>query len=141
MHSGELHPQDVGRIPIIRLADNLVVSIQFSLSDRLVAQLKDDVTHAIDSSGALGLVIDVSGVDLMDSYISRTIRDIALVARLMGVLTVICGVSPLVAITLVEMGVDLKVVRSALNLDAALELLQDLRREAATRSTGQDTSA
>ena len=115
---------DETRIPIIRLRGNLVVTIQVALSDRLVTQLMDDVTRNIDQTGARGLVIDVSGIDVMDSYISRTIRDIGLVARLMGVTAVICGLDPTIAMTLVEMDMDIKGVHTELNLESALTLLE-----------------
>jgi rsbT antagonist protein RsbS len=114
---------DVSRIPIIKLRDVLIVSIQVALSDRLVLQLKDDITARIDRTQARGLVIDVSGIDVMDSYISRAIRDIGLVARLMGVQTVISGLDPMIAMTLVEMGLELKGVRTALELESALRML------------------
>ena len=114
---------DAARIPIIKLRDVLIVSIQVALSDRVVMQLKDDITARIEHSQARGLVIDVSGIDVMDSYISRTIRDIGMVARLMGVQTVISGLDPMIAMTLVEMGLELKGVRTALDLESALRLL------------------
>jgi len=114
---------EIARIPIIKLYENLIVSIQVALSDQLVMQIKDDITEEIERTGARGLVIDVSGIDVMDSYISRAIRDIGLMARLMGVRTVICGMDPMIAMTLVEMGLDLTGAQSALNLESALELL------------------
>lgn len=114
---------DIARIPIIKLYGNLIVSIQVSLSDHLVMQLKDDITAAIDRTNCRGLIIDLSGIDLMDSYISRAIRDIGLVARLMGVDTVLSSMDPLIAMTLVEMDMDLAGVRSALNLESAIEML------------------
>ena len=110
------------RIPIIKLYDSLIVSVQVSLSDRLVGSLKDDITEQIERTGAHSLIIDVSGVDVMDSYISRAVRDIGLIARLMGTETVISGLDPMVAMTLVDMGMDLEGVRTALNLESALEL-------------------
>jgi rsbT antagonist protein RsbS len=112
------------RIPIIKLHGNLIVSIQIALSDKLVMRLKDDISAEIERTGARGLIIDVSGIDIMDSYISRTIRDIGLIARLMGVRTVISGMNPMIALTLVEMGLDLKDVRATLNLETAVELLR-----------------
>jgi len=114
---------EIVRIPIIRLYDNLIVSVQVSLSDRLVVQLKDDITETIERTGARGLVIDLSGIDMMDSYISKALRDIGLIAKLMGVKTVISGVAPMIAMTLTEMGLDLKGVRTALSLEGALETL------------------
>lgn len=110
-------------IPIIRLFGNLIVPIQVTLSDALVARLVSDVTGLIERQPVTGLIIDVSGVDLMDSHISRGIRDLAMMARLMGVDTVMCGLRPDVVTTLVEMGLDIPGVLSALNLERALELL------------------
>ena len=111
------------RIPIIKLYRNLIVPIQVALSDRLVAALKDDVAERIKDSDATGLVIDVSGVDILDSFISRALRDTALIARLMGVRTVISGLDPMMALSLVEMGMNLEEVDTALNLESAVELL------------------
>ncbi len=111
------------RIPIIKLHGKLIVSIQMALSDRLVMQLKDDITSRIERVKTTGLIIDVSGIDVMDSYISRALRDMGLIAKLMGVRTVISGLDPMIAMTLVEMGLDLKGVSSALNLETAIELL------------------
>lgn len=113
----------LSKIPIIKLHGNLIVSIQIALSDELVMQLRDDITAEIERTAARGLVIDVSGIDVMDSYISRAIRDISLIARLMGVRTVISGMDPMIAMTLVEMGMDLKGVSTELNLENALDLL------------------
>jgi rsbT antagonist protein RsbS len=121
---------DDGKIPIIKLYGNLVVPIQVALSDRLVARLKDDVSNEIEARAPWGLVIDVSGVDIMDSYITRTIRDIALIARLMGVRTVLSGMAPMIAMTLVEMGMELAGVATELNLELALERLRRERTEA-----------
>ncbi len=125
---------DTFRIPIIKLHDKLIVSIQMALSDRLVMQLKDDITTRIERVNITGLIIDVSGIDVMDSYISRALRDMGLIARLMGVRTVISGLDPMIAMTLVEMGLDLKGVSSALNLETAIELLD--RKPAKTRGKG-----
>ena len=111
------------RIPIIKLHGKLIVSIQMALSDRLVMQLKDDITSRIERVKTTGLIIDVSGIDVMDSYISRALRDMGLIAKLMGVRTVISGLDPMIAMTLVEMGLDLKGVSSALNLETTIELL------------------
>jgi rsbT antagonist protein RsbS len=112
------------RIPIINLHSNLIVPIQGSLGDNVLAQLQDDVTHRIETDGAMGLVIDVSGVTLLDSFMTRSIRDLALTARLMGVRTVVSGLGPAVAMTLVEMGLEIPGIRTALNLERALECLQ-----------------
>lgn len=112
------------RIPIIRLYDNLIVSIQFALSDRVVSELKQDVTREIELKGANGLVLDVSGVDLMDSYLTRAVHDLAVIGRWMGVKTVVCGLQPSVAVTLVDMGMDLRGVSTVLNLEKAIAVLR-----------------
>jgi rsbT antagonist protein RsbS len=115
------------RIPIISLHRNLIVPVQGSLGDDVVAQLQEDVTRRIEQNDASGLVIDLSGVDLLDSYMTRGIRDLALTARLMGVHTVVSGLSPAIAITLVEMGLEIPGIETALNLDRAVELLAERR--------------
>jgi rsbT antagonist protein RsbS len=111
------------RIPIIALRDVLVVSIQGALSDRLVEALKNDLSRRIEAGGSRGLAIDVSGVDLMDSYISRVLRDICLIAKLMGIQSVVCGMRPMIALTLIEMGMELEGVAAELNLELALQHL------------------
>ncbi len=110
------------RIPVIHLSGRLLVSIQVEMTDRILERLKEDVASAIDRGGAGGLVIDVAGIETMDSFISRSICDLALIARLMGVPTVLCGIRPAVAITLSEMGIDMRGVPSALDVDEAVAL-------------------
>jgi rsbT antagonist protein RsbS len=112
------------RIPIINLYSNLIVPIQGAIGDVEMTQLTEDVTGRIEKDGARGLVIDVSGVALMDSFITRNIRDLALTARLMGVWTVVSGLQPAVAITLVEMGLEIQGLDTTLNLERALEHLR-----------------
>jgi rsbT antagonist protein RsbS len=114
-------------IPIIRQNDILLVSIQTALSDRLLREFKHDVTHEISTHDARGLVIEVSGVDLFDSFIARSIQEIARTSRLMGVHTVLTGLSAAMAITLVEMGMMLEGVDTALNLELAFRLLEKRR--------------
>ncbi len=114
---------DAVRIPIIKLYDVLIVSIQVALSDPIIIRLKDDIADRIDQTGARALALDVSGIDLMDSYISRVIRDIGLTAKLMGVRTVVCGIEPMIAMALVDMGMGLEGVATALNLESALRML------------------
>jgi len=108
-------------IPIIKLYDIILVSIQIELSDNLVIQLRDDITEEIRNTGANGLIIEVSGIDILDSFIARSIRDIAQIAKLMGVHTILVGLDPDMAITLVEMGLTLSGVSTALNLESAIE--------------------
>jgi rsbT antagonist protein RsbS len=124
------------RIPIINLYANLIVPIQGSLGDNAMAQLTDDVTRRVETDGARGLVIDVSGVALMDSFITRNIRDLALTARLMGVNTVVSGLQPAVAVTLVEMGLEIQGLQTSLNLERALEHLARLHEAEAAELGG-----
>lgn len=122
-------------IPIIKLYDTLIVSIQVEVTDHLVLQLKDDVASAIRAQDVRGLIIEVSGVDIFDSYIARSIRDIAQISSLMGVDTVLAGLDAGMAVTLVEMGMMLDKVRTALNLESALGLFG---RETLSRRSEED---
>ena len=115
--------KETSRIPIIKLHRNLIISIQVAMSDRMVQLLKDDVTEKIEQERPAGVVIDVSGINIMDSYISRAIRDLCIMASLMGVRTAISGIDPMIALTLVEMGIGLEGVRTERDLESALELL------------------
>ena len=117
-----------GRIPIIRLYEDLIVVVQGTLTDRMVNQLKEDIPDALDRHDAQGVVISVAGIDVMDSYVSRMIFDVAVSARLMGVETVVCGINAMIAQTLVQMGMDMGGVPTVRNLERALELLAACRR-------------
>jgi rsbT antagonist protein RsbS len=119
------------RIPIIGLYDDLIVPIQGAIADDVMVALQDDVTRRIQDGNARGLVVDVSGVETLDSFLTRNLRDLALSARLMGVTAVVSGLRPSVAITLVEMGLEIPGVHTALNLERALELLRAVREEEA----------
>lgn len=110
-------------IPIIELYGNLIVSIQIELSDKLVLELKDNIAIEVRKRDVRGLIIEVSGVDIFDSFIARSIRDIAQIVRLMGVRTVLAGLDPGMAVTLVEMGMTMTGVQTALNLEDAIALL------------------
>ncbi|MFC1642359.1 STAS domain-containing protein [Myxococcota bacterium] len=114
---------DSAMIPVIRLYGCLIVSIQVDLTDSMVVALKEDIGTAIERSGARGLLIDVSGMFVMDSYVSRAIQELAQIARLMGVEAVIVGMAPAVATTLVEMSVRQTGVKTALNLERGLEVI------------------
>jgi rsbT antagonist protein RsbS len=130
----------VFRIPIISLYGNLIVPIQGAIGDKAMALLSDDVARAIDSDTARGLVIDVSGIALMDSFVTRNIRDLALTARLMGIPAILSGLQPAVAITLIEMGLDIHGLETTLNLERALERLVQLRAEDETFTHDFDVS-
>ena len=106
----------------------LLVQLNPTLTDGAVRQLRSVVGESLQTRSPRGLVLDLASVDAMDSYITRCIRDLAISARLMGVATVVCGVQPAVADTLVEMGLSLGEVLTALDLDGALRLLRSPRR-------------
>ena len=112
-----------GSIPILRVADNLLVTVQTDLHDAVAEAFQEDLLMAIESSGAAGLLIDVTGLDVVDSYVARVLADTARMARLMGTETVIVGIRPEVAATLVRMGYAMTGVRTALNVDEGLALL------------------
>lgn len=118
---------EVRTIPLIRLFDNLIVSVQVALSDTLLERLVEDITRTIEETPVSGLVLDFSGADVIDSHVTRRIRDLAVTARIMGVDTVVCGLRRAVVISLVEMGLGTPGVATALNLERALELLVEHR--------------
>ena len=115
-------PEDV-RIPIIRLGKNLIVSVQITLEDRQALNLQDDILREIKKGGAEGLIIDISAMQIMDSYIARVLNAIAQNALLMGTPTVVVGMRPAIAITLVVMGMEFKNIKTTANLEDALKLL------------------
>lgn len=110
-------------IPIIRLYGVLLVAIQVELSDALVKSLRGDLGREIQRGDVRGVVLELSGVDTFDTYIARSLRDLAQIAKLMGVKTVITGLDPGIATTLVEMGMQLEGVVTTLSLDDALDRL------------------
>jgi rsbT antagonist protein RsbS len=112
------------RIPILKLRDLLLVSIQVDMHDRLAMQLQDELTAKISETGARGVLIDISSLDIVDSFIGRMIANIAAMARVLDAETVVVGMQPAVAITLVELGLNLPGVRTALNVDKGMALLE-----------------
>jgi rsbT antagonist protein RsbS len=113
----------VDRIPILKLRDLLLVTIQVDMHDRLALQLQDELTSRISETGARGVLIDISSLDIVDSFIGRMIANIAAMARVLDAQTVVVGMQPAVAITLVELGLTLPGVRTALNVDKGMALL------------------
>lgn len=111
------------RIPILRMGDLLLVTIQVDMHDRLAMQLQDDLTERIVSDGAKGVLIDISALDLVDSFIGRMISNTAAMARVLDASTVVVGMQPAVAITLVELGLTLHGVKTALNVEKGMALL------------------
>lgn len=112
-----------GTVPILQVAGVLLVSIQIDLGDTVATALQEDVLSAISRTGSTGLVIDVTGLEMVDSFVARVLVDTGRMARLMGTETVIVGLRPEVAGTLVRMGFDVSEVRAALDIDEGLELL------------------
>src|SRR3954465_13615826 len=105
------------RIPILRMGRLLLVTIQVDMHDRLAMTLQDDLTTRIVQDGATGVLIDISALDIVDSFIGRMISNTAAMARILDARTVLVGMQPAVAITLVELGLTLDGVRTALNMD------------------------
>jgi len=112
------------RIPILRIGDFLLVTIQVDMHDRLVTALQDDLTSRITLTGAHGVLIDISSLDMVDSFIGRMIGNIAAMSRVLDAETVLVGMQPAVAITLVELGLSLTGVRTALDVDKGMSLLK-----------------
>lgn len=112
------------KIPILRMGDYLLVTIQVDMHDRLAISLQDDLTQMISETGAHGVLIDISSLDIVDSFIGRMLANIASMSRVLDAQTVVVGMQPAVAITLVELGLTLSGVRTALNVDAGMELLK-----------------
>ena len=111
------------KIPILRIGRLLLVSIQVDLHDRMAVQLQEDLTEQIVNTGAKGVLIDISALEIVDSFIGRMLNDLASMSRILDAETVVVGMRPAVAITLVELGLDLGGVRTALNVERGMELL------------------
>ena len=111
------------RIPILKMGEYLLVSIQVDMHDRLAMQLQDDLTAQIAASAARGVLIDISALEMVDSFIGRMLGNIAAMSRVLDAETVVVGMRPAVAITLVELGMSLSGVRTALNVEKGMELL------------------
>src|ERR1700691_4004901 len=112
------------RIPILRMGEFLLVTIQVDIHDQLALRLQDDLTQAIQAKGAKGVLIDISALEMVDSFIGRMIADISGMARILDAQTVLVGMQPAVAITLVELGLSLPGVETALNVERGMQLLR-----------------
>jgi rsbT antagonist protein RsbS len=119
----------VERIPILKMGDYLLVTIQVDMHDRLAMTLQDDLTSRIVDVRAKGVLIDISALEIVDSFIGRMLADIAAMSRVLDAETVVVGMRPAVAITLVELGLSLTGVRTALNVERGMELLRQRIKE------------
>ncbi len=113
------------KIPILRMGEYLLVTIQVDMHDRLALQLQEDLTNRISETGAHGVLIDISSLEIVDSFIGRMLGNIAAMSRILDAQTVVVGMRPAVAITLVELGMSLPGVRTALNVDAGMDVLRE----------------
>jgi rsbT antagonist protein RsbS len=129
----------VERIPILKMGNFLLVTIQVDMHDRLAITLQEDLTDRIASTSAQGVLIDISALEVVDSFIGRMLGNIAAMSRVLDAETVVVGMRPAVAITLVELGLSLRGVRTALNVEKGMNLLRaSLRSPAEESSDGSD---
>ncbi len=129
-------------IPILKMGDYLLVTIQVDMHDRLAMTLQDDLTEKIVTTGAHGVLIDISSLEMVDSFMGRMLANIAAMSRILDAQTVVVGMRPSVAITLVELGLPLKGVRTALNVEKGMELLRAMvEQDGSTDGTERDDAA
>jgi rsbT antagonist protein RsbS len=124
------------RIPILRMGRTLLVTIQVDMHDQLALTLQDDLATKIQETGAHGVLIDISALDVVDSFIGRMLAGISGIARVLDATTVVVGMQPAVAITLVELGLALEGVKTALDVERGMALLQAAGREGAPHAGG-----
>jgi len=128
------------RIPILKMGDFLLVSIQVDMDDRLAMSLQDHLTDRVVKHHARGVLLDISTLEMVDSFIGRLLGSIATMTRVLGAETVVVGMRPAVAITLVELGLSLGKLRTALNVEIGMELLGSLTN-ASTEGAGRERQA
>ena len=119
------------RIPILKMGDFLLITIQVDMHDRLALTLQEDLTDRIVKHRSRGVLIDISALDMVDSFIGRMLGNIAAMASLLDAATVLVGMQPAVAITLVELGISLPSIRTALNVERGMLLLRKMLEQAA----------
>jgi rsbT antagonist protein RsbS len=111
------------RVPVLKIGDLLLVSIQVDMEDQTALQLQEDLAKRIVATGCRGVIIDITALDIVDSFVGRALSTIASISRVLDAETVVVGMRPAVAITLVELGLSLNGVRTALNVERGMELL------------------
>lgn len=129
----------MSEVTILKMGENIIVPIQVELHDRAAMKLQEDILKRIERTEATGLVIDISAISVVDSFLGRLIGETAKMARVMGAETVIAGIRKEVVITLIQLGMTLKDLHTALNMEDALELLDTLKI-GQTRSEGGERS-
>jgi len=112
------------RIPILKMGEFLLVTLQVDMHDQMALRLQDDLTNAIQAKAARGVLIDISGLEMVDSFMGRMLSDISGMARILDARTVLVGMQPAVAITLVELGLSLPGIDTALNVERGMQLLR-----------------
>ena len=117
------------RIQILQMGQTLLVTIQLDMHDQMALALQDDLANKISATGARGVLIDISALEIVDSFVGRMLAGISGISRILDATTVVVGMQPAVAITLVELGLSLEGVRTALNVERGMELLAQGRRE------------
>jgi rsbT antagonist protein RsbS len=117
------------RIPILQMGKCLLVTIQVDLQDQMALALQDDLAAKIESTGARGVLIDISALEVVDSFIGRMLAGISGIARVLDATTVVVGMQPAVAITLVELGLSLEGVKTALNVERGMQMLSAAAEE------------
>jgi rsbT antagonist protein RsbS len=126
-------------IPILKMGEFLLVTIQVDMHDQLAIQLQDDLTNRISKTGAKGVLIDISALGMVDSFMGRMLANISSMAAILDARTVLVGMQPAVAITLVELGLTLHGVKTALNVDRGMEYLRSLQdHEVSGNGRGQE---
>jgi rsbT antagonist protein RsbS len=115
------------RVPILKIGEILLVSIQVDLEDQMAVQLQEDVAEQVVATGAHGVIIDITALDIVDSFVGRMLSTIAAISRVLDADTVVVGMRPAVAITLVELGLSLDGVRTALDVDRGMAILAEAR--------------
>lgn len=129
------------RIPILQMGHFLLVTIQVDMHDQLAITLQDDLTNRITQTYAQGVLIDISALEIVDSFIGRILGNIAKMARVLGSETVVVGMQPAVAITLVELGLSLTGIRTALNVEKGMTLLRSSLGDTVSQVTATTSDA